>query len=79
VSIIPKVGSTLPVWKEGKIVPAWRQPFDMIALANESAQTETVGELTESGLNQNWLPGMDSNHELDRILMSHNLLILQSR
>jgi hypothetical protein len=29
--------------------------------------------------NQNWLPGMDSNHELDRILMSHNLLILQSR
>jgi site-specific DNA recombinase len=66
------------VWKEGKIVPAWRQPFDMIALANESAQTETVGELTESGLNQNWLPGMDSNHELDRILMSHNLLILQS-
>jgi hypothetical protein len=26
-----------------------------------------------------WAPGMDSNHELDRILMSHNLLILQSR
>ena len=25
-----------------------------------------------------WLPGMDSNHELDRILMSHNLLILRS-
>jgi hypothetical protein len=26
-----------------------------------------------------WLPGMDSNHELDRILKSRNLLILQSR
>jgi hypothetical protein len=26
-----------------------------------------------------WLPGMDSNHELDRILNSRNLLILQSR
>ena len=25
-----------------------------------------------------WLPDMDSNHELDRILKSHNLLILQS-
>ena len=25
-----------------------------------------------------WLPGMDSNHELDKILMSRNLLILQS-
>jgi len=49
------------VWKEGKIFPAWRQPFDMIALANESAQTVTVGELPESGLNQNWLPSQDSN------------------
>jgi len=67
------------VWKEGKIVPAWRQPFDMIALANESTQVETGGERTETGLNQNWLPGMDSNHELDRFLESHNLLILQSR
>ena len=28
------------VWREGKIVPVWRQPFDMIALANESAQAE---------------------------------------
>jgi len=26
-----------------------------------------------------WLPGMDSNHELDRFLKSHNLLILKSR
>jgi hypothetical protein len=26
-----------------------------------------------------WLPGMDSNHELDIFLKAHNLLILQSR
>jgi len=26
-----------------------------------------------------WLSGMDSNHELDTILKSHNLLILKSR
>ena len=24
-----------------------------------------------------WLPGMDSNHELDKILKAHNLLILK--
>ena len=44
------------VWKEGKIVPAWRQPFDMIALANEPAQTENGSGLPGTGLNQNWLP-----------------------
>src|SRR6202046_936235 len=33
------------VWKEGNIAPAWRQPFGMIALTNESAQTETGGGL----------------------------------
>ena len=61
------------VWREGKIVPAWRQPFDMIALANESAQAETGGEPPENGLNQNWLPGMDSNHDsrLQRPLSYH--------
>jgi hypothetical protein len=32
------------VWREVKTVPAWPQPFDMIALANESAQTKTGGE-----------------------------------
>ena len=51
------------VWRAGKIVPVWRQPFDMIALANESAQVQTGGEPPENGLNQNWLPGMDSNHD----------------
>jgi hypothetical protein len=51
----------------------------MIALANESAQTETGGELPEDGLNENWLPGMASNRELDGILNARNSLILQSR
>jgi hypothetical protein len=48
------------VWLEGKIVPVWRQPFDMIAVANESAQAETVGELPEIALNANWLPSLDT-------------------
>ena len=28
---------------------------------------------------KNWLPGMGSNHKLDRFLKAHNLLILKSR
>jgi hypothetical protein len=51
------------VWQQGKIVPAWRQPFDMIAVANESAQAVGHVDLSENSLNQNWLPGMDSNHD----------------
>ena len=32
----------------------------MIAVANESAQAETVGELPEIALNANWLPSLDT-------------------
>jgi hypothetical protein len=32
----------------------------MIALANESAQTKTAGQPPKNGLNQNWLPMLDS-------------------
>jgi hypothetical protein len=67
------------VWREGKIVPVWRQPFDMIALANESNATAGFAAPPESGLNRNWLPDMDSNHELDRIFNARNFLILKSR
>jgi hypothetical protein len=40
-----------------------------------------VGKLNSWGptLVGRWLPGMDSNHDLDRFLKSNNLLILQSR
>ena len=50
---------------EGKIVPAWRQPFDKIALANEPRETESHAFGPENGLNQNWLPDMDAdlNHK----------------
>ena len=33
----------------------------------------------EVGAEKQWLPGMDSNHELDKFLKSRNLLILKSR
>jgi site-specific DNA recombinase len=51
------------IWSDGKVIPVWRQPFDMIALAN---QTNTVSEdrsVAENDQNRNWLPDMDSNHD----------------
>ncbi len=44
--------------------------FDSTKLANESCWRRHVWW---------WLPGMDSNHELDKILECRNLLILKSR
>ena len=48
------------VWKDGRIIPSWRQPFDMIAVANESERPVNPDDKPESGLNRNWLPGMGS-------------------
>ena len=61
------------IWKRGEIVPEWRQPFDMIAVANHGADGGNNGDGTKNGLNENWLPGMDSNHDsrLQRPLSYH--------
>jgi len=67
-------------WKGGKLTPEFRQPFDMLAVASVQSQASGSASGGENGQNENWLPGMDSNHgELDNILNSRNLLILQSR
>ena len=66
-------------WKDGLLTPTFRQPFDILAVAvAKNLPSETLSEVS-TVKNENWLPGMDSNHELGRLLMSHNLLILQSR
>ena len=61
------------VWQDGKIVPTWRQPFDIIAVANQSEDANNPANGPENGLNRNWLPGMDSNHDsrLQRPLSYH--------
>jgi site-specific DNA recombinase len=61
------------IWKGGKIVPVWRQPFDMIAVANKPTSDGSCGTELKNGLNENWLPGMDSNHDsrLQRPLSYH--------
>ena len=47
-------------------------------VANTSKEACDALERSENDQNRNWLPDMDSNHELDKILMFRNLLILQS-
>jgi hypothetical protein len=44
----------------------------------QAVDAYTKGGALESGMPK-WLPGMDSNHQLDRFLSFCNLLILQSR
>jgi site-specific DNA recombinase len=51
------------IWSNGKVIPAWRQPFDMIALANQSNTSTDVPSCPEKEQNTNWLPDMDSNHD----------------
>jgi len=67
------------VWKDGVLTAEYRQPFDMLALAREAAGDAVGGSAAKTANFEKWLPGMDSNHELDKILKSRNLLILQSR
>jgi hypothetical protein len=53
------------------------RPHDIGAsVQNPYRKTAVVFQTIEFNV---WLPGMDSNHELDRILKSRNLLILKSR
>ena len=44
------------VWREGKIVPVWRQPFDVIAVANEPMECYSHSYGPEIGLNPKLAP-----------------------
>jgi hypothetical protein len=44
------------IWKGGEIVPVWRQPFDMIAVANQTNGKGTGVSGPKNGSNENWLP-----------------------
>ena len=49
------------LWKDGRIIPNYRQPFDMIAEINTKGAEEKTENLTESGLRSRWLGDRDSN------------------
>jgi len=68
---------TFPVCRSLKLRP---RSLHIRALASNRESDSKEREMTGSGRDLGiWLPGMDSNHELDKFLKSHNLLILQSR
>ncbi len=49
------------IWKDGKLIPTYRKPFDSLAVANLAYQKEKAVSGIENGLRSFWLPGPDSN------------------
>ena len=47
-------------WKNGKLIPAYRTPFDLLALTNTAYQKEKAGSSIKDGLFEIWLPGLVS-------------------
>jgi site-specific DNA recombinase len=48
-------------WKDGRLHPNYRQPFDMLVETNASHQKEKAVFNEKNGLGTLWLPGTDSN------------------
>jgi DNA invertase Pin-like site-specific DNA recombinase len=66
-------------WAHGQLQTEFENPFEALRCSNRLNQTkqkEIDMKVTDEEI---WLPGMDSNHELDKILKCRNLLILKSR
>ncbi len=66
-------------WRDGALRTTLFEPFEILRHSNQESlrkENEKAGSGRDSGI---WLPGMDSNHELDRFLIFSNLLILQGR
>jgi hypothetical protein len=43
-------------WKDGRLIPQYRKPFDLLAVTNQSYQQTKATSPKESGLCPNWLP-----------------------
>ena len=50
-------------WKGGQLEAEYRKPFDMLAVVVAAQNTGGEGPAQEVAQNENWLPGMDSNHD----------------
>ena len=66
-------------WQDGRLCSEFENPFESLRRSNRVSRTKQAANGSASGEIEDWLPGMDSNRELDKILKSHNLLILRSR
>ncbi|MFZ7113386.1 MAG: recombinase family protein [Desulfatiglandales bacterium] len=49
------------LWKDGRLIPNYRQPFDILAKNNLAYQKEKASFPKKIGLFDIWLPGTDSN------------------
>ena len=49
------------VWKNGKLLAEYRQPFDLLAVAIASDEQLRSLESARAAENENWLPTLDSN------------------
>ncbi len=61
------------VWKDGRLEVTLHEPFRTLALSNSASARKEGAEATSSAEFENWLPGMDSNHDsrLQRPLSYH--------
>ncbi len=65
-------------WQAGELRMEFEEPFEILRSSNRASCSKEMAKAGSGRDSEIWLPGMDSNHELDRILKSHNLLILKS-
>jgi hypothetical protein len=49
-------------WKVGELTTEYRQLFDLLADAVRIEHAAQVAGAASTAKNENWLPGMDSNH-----------------
>jgi hypothetical protein len=46
-------------WKDGRLIPKYRNPFDLLAVTNKCYQQTKATSPEESGLCSIWLPALD--------------------
>lgn len=50
-------------WREGRLIPEYRKPFDSLAVTNAAWLKEKAVSGIEDGISSIWLPGLDSNQQ----------------
>ncbi|MHB1191279.1 MAG: recombinase family protein [Armatimonadota bacterium] len=51
------------IWRDGMLLPNYRKPFDLLVNSRKEAVVKFGGKFDNKAKNENWLPGVDSNHE----------------
>ena len=51
------------VWRDGALIPNYRKPFDLIVEMQQQSKELPLLDPGHGGVNEKWLPGLDSNQE----------------